>query len=914
MVTSILRGQEPMAKPGSFRAFLAVGLREKMQEPPEPFLDLLSVHRGDVTCAPRLHATKPSAGPHLEIAHGGSPPREDVEFSSVIDASASISPLGPPGWLRQEIERSISQLGHYPERNSLSLRRLIAKHEACSEDQVVVGNGSSELLALLPLVADATRWIVAAPSYGEYRRSAAWCDKDVELFPLGVAPNFALDWSALAARLSSPSVVVLGHPNNPTGTLLDVEAFESLRRAHPATLFVVDEAYADFCSGFRSVWNPRARNLVVLRSLTKSWAIPGLRLGHALSSTVIARALQARQSPWSVSVLAQRVGARIFEDTEFLGRLREQLPPLKQQLLEGLARLPSCRVYDTAANWVLLQLTEPKLLARDVARAAQAHDVWLRSLDDFANLEGEWLRISLRNAPQTERLLDVLGHVLGHPRTRSKAKTPAAIMLQGTTSDAGKSLLVTALCRCLLEDGYRVAPFKAQNMSNNSGIAVDGGEMGRAQVVQAQACGLMPDTRMNPVLLKPTSDRGAQLVIRGFAEGHRDVMGYLATKRRCLEAALTAYDELGRDFDVIVCEGAGSAGEMNLRKNDIVNMGFVEHRNMPVLLVGDIDRGGAYASFVGHLEVLSEADRRFVRGFLINRFRGDERLLADAHTWVQRHTGRPVLGVIPYLKDLTLPDEDRLSLESGQRRFGDSSAPIHIAVIALPHVSNATDIDALTFERDVYLYLVERPEELGDPDVIVLLGTKNTMGDLAHLRRIGLDRALLDAHTRGAEVIGICGGLQMLGERIEDPNGIEGLEKSVRGLGLLPLCTEFHGPKTLRRCTGRHLPSRRTIHGYEIHHGLTDFAPVVPLFVAEDGTILGGGLPDRRVYGTYVHGLFDSDDFRHEFLDELRERKHLPRLGDARAAYSLEPMFVRLAEEFRKHVDYGAILRLMGLA
>jgi cobyric acid synthase CobQ len=652
----------------------------------------------------------------------------------------------------------------------------------------------------------------------------------------------------------------------------------------------------------------------VLRSLTKSWAVPGLRLGYALASSELAEALRTQQAPWSVNVLAQGVGARLFEDTEFLPRLREQLPKLKQQLLDGLRRLPSCRVIDTAANWVLLQLTEPGLTATDVAKAARAHGVLLRVLEDFPNLEGEWLRISLRNAQETDRLLDTLGHVLDHPRSRPIIKSPRAIMLQGTTSDAGKSLLVTALCRCLAEDGYRVAPFKAQNMSNNSGIAIDGGEMGRAQVVQAQACGLLPDTRMNPVLLKPTSDRGAQLVIRGFAEGHRDVMGYLATKRRCLEAALTSYDELGRDFDVIVCEGAGSAGEMNLRKNDIVNMGFVEHRNMPVLLVGDIDRGGAYASFVGHLEVLSEADRRFVRGFLINRFRGDERLLTDAHTWVQRHTGRPVLGVVPYLKDLTLPDEDRLSLESGQKRFGESSAPIHVAVIALPHVSNATDIDPLTFERDVHLYIVERPEELGDPDVILVLGTKNTMGDLAHLRRIGLDRALLSAHARGAEVIGICGGLQMLGEHIDDPDGIEGLERSVPGLGLLPLRTEFHGPKTLRRCSGKHLPSQTAIQGYEIHHGLTDFSSVTPLFVADDGAVLGGGLPDRRVYGTYVHGLFDSDEFRREFLDAIRERKHLPRLGESRSAYSLEPTFTRLAEVFRKHVDYGAILRLMGLA
>jgi dethiobiotin synthetase len=545
--------------------------------------------------------------------------------------------------------------------------------------------------------------------------------------PLGNAPDFAVDWPALDALLDGPKVVILGHPNNPTGKLLDVNAFEKLRQLHPESLFVVDEAFADFCDD--STFHPEEANLLVLRSLTKSFAIAGLRLGFALGSPQLIGRLRERLPPWSVNLLAQRVGVRLFEDGAFLPSMRSALRPLKAELLQRLQTLPGCRVLDTAANWLLLELTEGRLRATDVVDACRNLGLCLRACDDFVGLSGEWLRISVRNEAENLKLVETLEYVLGHRPSSPPKRRARAIMLQGTSSDAGKSLLVTALCRCLAQDGYRVAPFKAQNMSNNSGIAEDGGEVGRAQIVQAWAAGLKPDTRMNPVLLKPSSDRGCQVVLRGHPIGHHDVLEYVGTKQRCLQAALDAYDDLAQEYDVIVCEGAGSAGEMNLRHNDIVNMGFVEHRDMPVLLVGDIDRGGVYASFVGHLEVMSEADRARVRGFLVNRFRGDPSLLADAHHAVERHTGRPVLGVVSYLKDLALPDEDRLSLESGQRCFGRVDAPLRIAVAVPPHVSNATDIDPLTLEDDVYLYLVERAEQLGQPDVILMLGTKNTVGD-----------------------------------------------------------------------------------------------------------------------------------------------------------------------------------------
>ncbi|HMA97467.1 MAG TPA: cobyric acid synthase, partial [Polyangiaceae bacterium] len=619
-------------------------------------------------------------------------------------------------------------------------------------------------------------------------------------------------------------------------------------------------------------------------------------------------------------------------------------------------------IHTSCANWLLLRLPEAGPDSIEVVQRCRALGVALRCCADFPSLGTHWIRVSVRNEFGNSKIAEALTQVLRRegtsrlPQTRfdsaaivdpgdlcdvnrsatntppqfrastrlsdscdvnrSATNTPPqrrAIMLQGCSSDAGKSMLVTALCRCLVQDGYRVAPFKAQNMSNNSGVARDGGEIGRAQVLQAQASGVEPDTRMNPILLKPNSDRGAQVVIRGRSIGHRDALEYHATKRRCLDEALRAFDDLASEYDVIVCEGAGSAGEMNLRSADIVNMGFVTQRPMPVLLVGDIDRGGVYASFIGHMEVMSEADRAYVRGFVVNRFRGVKSLLGDAHSAVERHTGCPVLGVVPYLADLGLPDEDRLSLTSGARRWGDPAAPLRIAAVAGPHVSNFTDLDALTCEDDVWVRLVERAEELEQPDLIVLLGTKNTLADLAHFRRIGLAHAILDAQRKGATIIGICGGLQMLGQRIDDDEGVESGHRSAEGLSLLPLATRFAVEKTVRRTTGKHVASQMPVTGYEIHHGESELSSLSPWLVDDAGAALGVALPEQRVFGTYLHGLFDADGFRRHFLDDIRERKGMERLGRSRRSSDLEPSIDRLAQVFRESVDLPAIYRMIGL-
>jgi cobyric acid synthase CobQ len=847
------------------------------------------------------------------VTHGSVPLLRGTDQKEIVDASASINPLGMPAWLRPEIARWLSAVQRYPDPNYRELSTAIAKAHQCDVDSVIVGNGSSELLSWLPLATPHDIWLVSVPSFGEYRRAPSLVGRKVVSVPQRLDGQFKVDWEALETALTAPAVVVLGHPNNPTGTLLDVLKFREICSKCRESLFVADEAFADFVEGFESLWDASLENIVVLRSLTKILAIPGLRLGYALASKPLAARLRERLPPWSVNVLAQGVALKFFEEPAFLIEVQQQTLALKRKLVAALRKLPFSLVLESSANWVLLRLSENAIPASEVASRCMALGVAVRSCADFPELGESWIRISVRTEIENEKIVGVLRQVLWKVTPVKASRKRRAIMLQGCTSDAGKSILTTALCRCLHEDGYRVAPFKAQNMSNNSGVTRDGGEMGRAQVLQALACGIEPDTRMNPVLLKPTSDLGAQVILRGHSIGYRKALEFHSTKQRCLEAALTAFDELSAEYDVIVCEGAGSSGEVNLRRGDIVNMGFVTERPMPVLLVGDIDRGGVYASFVGHLEVMSEGDRSHVRGFLVNRFRGEPSLLLDAHQWIERYTGRKVFGVVPYLPCLGLPDEDRLSLTSGARRWGDPNAPLQIAAVSGPHVSNFTDLDALAFEKDLCVYLVERAEELGQPDVVILLGTKNTLGDLNHFRQIGLTDAILRAHRNGSTIFGICGGLQMLGDWVLDESEVESTISRAPGLGLLPITTRFAVEKTVRQVQGRHISSGLSVKGYEIHHGQSDLERLEPWLIDEYGAVLGAKSRDNLTFGTYLHGLFDEDAFRRHILDNWREKKGLPRLGVSSTLSDLNPRLNALAKVFRENVDLKGIYRLLGI-
>jgi adenosylcobyric acid synthase len=452
-------------------------------------------------------------------------------------------------------------------------------------------------------------------------------------------------------------------------------------------------------------------------------------------------------------------------------------------------------------------------------------------------------------------------------------------------------------------------------MALNSFVTRNGGEMGRAQVVQAQACRLDPDVRMNPILLKPSSDTGAQVIVWGQPVGNMDVSQYIRYKPEAFERAKEAYTSLAAEYDVIVLEGAGSPGEVNLKQHDIVNMNMARYAGAPVLLVGDIDRGGVFASFVGTMEVLAEWERRLLAGFVINKFRGKEDLLKSAMEFTERYTGCPTLGVVPYLRDLGLPEEDSVGFKSGA--FDDanpSGKAVEVAIIDLPHISNFTDFDPLRLEPDVHVRIVRTVQDLQRPDAIILPGSKNTIQDLLYLQQSGLDRKISDLARGGrTEVVGICGGFQILGGKIADPHGIESGGKSLDGLALLPVETVLAQEKTLTRVQGTHLPSGLPVHGYEIHHGQTDGAGLTPMVKRSDGETIGVGGGDGSIWGTYLHGVFDADEFRRWFIDRLRVRRGLDPVGAVSVVYDLEPALDRLAETVRNSLKIQDICRMLGL-
>ena len=493
-----------------------------------------------------------------------------------------------------------------------------------------------------------------------------------------------------------------------------------------------------------------------------------------------------------------------------------------------------------------------------------------------------------------------------------------AIAILGTASDVGKSVIAAGLCRILYRSGMRVAPFKAQNMSLNSYVTPDGGEIGWAQAAQAEACGIEPTVDMNPVLLKPVSGLGSQVIVQGRVYRNLEIRQYYAAKKLIWKKIKESYRRLTRQFDFVVIEGAGGAAEINLRDRDLVNFRMAQFAEADVLLLADIERGGVFASLIGTLTLLKPRERRRVKGLIINKFRGDESLLDSGIQFLKRRTGIPVLGVIPYYEGITIPEEDSVALERKRREekpFTDRT--LNIAVIRLPHMANYTDFAALEREPMVALRYLEATEDLFNVDVIILPGTKNTLNDLAWLRSRGWADAISSHVRRGSRVIGICGGYQMLGEEIRDPHAIDGKKRRGNGLGLLPLLTEMAEPKVTERVIARPLMNHcaTSLPAYEIHMGRTEVGRgVLPAFRIikrggaevndNDGAVVQGG----RIWGTYLHGIFANPDFRAAWLEELLSSKGLRR--KSREKKSRDP-YDRWAAHLQKHLDMKPIFDLI---
>lgn len=491
-----------------------------------------------------------------------------------------------------------------------------------------------------------------------------------------------------------------------------------------------------------------------------------------------------------------------------------------------------------------------------------------------------------------------------------------AIMVQGTMSNSGKSFLTAGLCRVFWQDGYRVAPFKSQNMALNSYITKDGLEIGRAQAMQAEACGIAPTVDMNPILLKPTSEMGSQVIVNGEVRGNMRAMDYYRDKSQLIPDVMEAYERLDREYDVIVIEGAGSPAEINLREHDLVNMGMARRAKAPVLLVGDIDRGGVFAALYGTVKLLEPEEQGMIKGLVVNKFRGDVEILRPGLSMIEERTGIPVVGVVP-MERIDLDDEDSLSDRLQQTEKG---AGVDVAVIHLPHISNFTDFSAFERMEGVSLRYVKSAGMLGEPDLILLPGTKSTMDDLQWMRESGMEALILRLAEKGTPVIGICGGFQMMGEVMEDPHQVE-RGGSMRGMGLLHTRTVFSRQKTRTQTSGKMIRGAglwadwegREVTGYEIHMGVSEnLGGCQELICLEDGRVDALSNENGNVMGSYLHGIFDTPGFAEAMMRTLMAKKGMD-FGDWKfdlEAYK-EQEYDKLADLVRRSLDMKKIYEIL---
>ncbi len=864
-----------------------------------------------------------------KYAHGGNikklAERAGCPSSELLDFSANINPLGPPPWLQQVVVNALNDVDKYPDPESAELTLAACQKYSVWPTECIAGNGASELISAITRLGGYKRAVIPVPCYVDYERSCVIAGLKTEQIPLDPQKGFAPDFDKLSSSLSaSPALVFLAQPNNPTGTAFDPEELKKIARAHPDSRFIVDESFADFIPNLERLTGKRPANVITILSLTKFYAIPGLRLGLAFASPDIIMALKNILPCWSVNLLAQEVGLRCIKDEDYARRTIETTTRLREELVQGIANIPGIRTFPAQANFMLCQVQRVGMDATGLIEHLIKNNIAVRQCDNFDGLDSTYFRIAVRTAEENKKLIDGLRSFTGMEVTATKVKKTPALMIQGTCSNAGKSILAAAFCRIFLQDGYKVAPFKAQNMSLNSFVTDDGLEMGRAQVTQAAACKQSPDVRMNPVLLKPNSNTGSQIIVMGKPVGNMKVMDYVKYKPTAFEAVKNAYDSISADRDIMVIEGAGSPAEINLKQHDIVNMAMAEYAEAKVIITGDIDRGGVFAALAGTMDLIDAHERKMVCGFLLNKFRGDASLLTPALDFTLSRTGKQVLGVIPHIENLGLPDEDSVSFKqdinkSGSR--GKQSDHVDIVCIDLPRISNFTDLDALKGEPDVNLRIVDNPDDMGNPDAIIIPGSKSTLSDLAHIKESGLAQAILNLKDR-SEIIGICGGLQMLGQYISDPDGIESEVITADGLGLLPLQTTLAQEKTLTRTNGTHGFSKMDVSGYEIHHGKTEpLLPTVRAMIVPKGLtgsvpiskVLGFGIKSGMIWGTYLHGIFDADGFRRWFIDSLREKKGLPKLETIQTTFGMEDALDRLAKVVRENVDMKAIYNALGM-
>ena len=787
----------------------------------------------------------------------------------------------------------------YPEPDAARATLHLAHLHALDAASLLPCAGAIEGLYLAARLFHGGGACIPQPAFSDYARACLAAGMRVRYTPMpphGLHSEAFQRWAQ--HHFSNAQLVVLGNPNNPTGRL-----WPHLRAALSApglegVHWIIDEAFLEFVPDHESASLLRDLaafpKVIVLRALTKSWAVPGLRIGFiACGNPEILGRLRSMQPPWSLNGFAEawllhsatsEARTAMLQSLAGLGQVRESFQ-------RELAQLSEIHPWDSDANFLVVEsagVPVPKL-AEDLGRIG----ILIRVCEGFEQLDAErHFRVAVRRPAENREFLRALASTLKAASQSRGARPPAeplplvsnsdalesagpassfwgapgaargmrALSVLGTSSNSGKSWMATALCAWLRKRGVRVAPFKAQNMSNHSAVAADGGEIGRAQAVQAEACGLSPSVHMNPILLKPSGQSRSQLVRLGRAEGHFAAADYYKLTESLWPTVVQSLEHWQSRCEVLVLEGAGSPVELNLLARDLVNLRPVRHLDARWLLVADIERGGVFAQAAGTWALLSPADRARCAGLVVNKFRGDKTLFADAARHFAPHFGAPLLGTLPFAPTLQPEAEDSLCLELPANSEGE---PIHC--IRFPHLSNGQDLHPWLMDQGVRLEWVDHPRSLDAARFLILPGSKDTLADLEWLRTTQLDAAILAAHQRGALVLGICGGFQMLGHTLSDPHGVAGKQGHARGLGLLPLDTVFESEKEVRSV-------RAAFHNdawaaYEIHMGQSRLDPgTPPLFHVRPEEVHASQRPEGarlgRVWGSYLHGAFESTAFR----------------------------------------------------
>ncbi|GIX43503.1 MAG: adenosylcobalamin biosynthesis bifunctional protein CobDQ [Leptospiraceae bacterium] len=841
----------------------------------------------------------------------------------IYDFSVNLNPLGPPEWLRVIINANWEKIYQYPEPYAESLIETISQSLEINNNHLLITNGINSIITILGKILQEkyhiNHLILPVPNYIEYEEKFHFLNYKIKFFlpEEEVLTNslfdkrFIWDLDKLKENIQPNTLIIFTNPNNPTGSWIDSKELATLISYYPDCFFIIDESFIDFTNEDSIIKHlSNFNNTIIFRSFTKFYHIPGIRLGYVISNPILIKELRPYINCWNINSFAIEIGKKAIQDREYRYNSLKYLHEQKYNLIQQLKKIPQFNIYESCTNYLLLKINDKDWNAIKLfEKLLKEYSISIRICHNYQGLDPQYFRIAIKSKEENQILVNALFNIFLNKSIYIKKEKKYSLMITGTSSDAGKSLITTALCRILYQDGFKVAPFKAQNMSLNSYVTPQGEEIAYAQYLQARACKILPDSRMNPILIKPGTLNGSQIIIRGKPFKYFTPLEYYQHKNQFFKDVQNSYKELQKEYDVIILEGAGSISEINLKKNDLVNLNMAQFAKSPVLITGDIDRGGVFASFIGSIEVLNHWEKDLIKGFIINKFRGEEKLLKPAIDYLEERTNIPYLGTIPYIKDLNIPKEDSMFFEIIHNHSIQCLDPtkINIGIIQLPSISNFTDYDPFLIEPDVQLYWIKNyiPDNI---DVIIIPGTRNTFYDLLYLKEKHLDKQIIKHKDKF--IIGICGGLQILGISICDRNEIE-YKGSLNGLGLLQIKTEFLKEKELSYIRAFHCELESEIMGYEIHHGKTDWGKE-KVILKKDNKIIGVSNHNGNIWGTYLHGIFENNYFRRWFLNQVRKKKGLNPIEQI-FYYDIDKEIDRLADILREHLNINKIYNIMGI-